>query len=128
VIASNHRKAHLLRVRAELAHQAQEAAQARPPRSFFDARQPKSGVVYALPPLGHVNMPCRQRAGECEHSLIGDFMVDQLWNGISFRTFNVLDYFNREGLAIEVDFSLPSGSIRNSVYGAQPMRLKRVIC
>ena len=29
-------------------------------------------------------------------------------DGRSFRTLNVLDDFNREGLAIEVDFSLPS--------------------
>ena len=38
----------------------------------------------------------------------GDFMADQLADGRSFRTLNVLDDFNREGLAIEVDFSLPS--------------------
>lgn len=38
----------------------------------------------------------------------GDFMADQLIDGRSFRTLNVLDDFNREGLAIEVDFSLPS--------------------
>ena len=37
-----------------------------------------------------------------------DFMADQLWIGKSFRTLNVLDDFNREGLAIEVDFSLPA--------------------
>lgn len=37
-----------------------------------------------------------------------DFMADQLVNGRSFLTLNVLDDFNREGLAIEVDFSLPS--------------------
>lgn len=37
-----------------------------------------------------------------------DFMSDGLANGRSFRTLNVLDDFNREGLAIEVDFSLPS--------------------
>jgi len=37
-----------------------------------------------------------------------DFMADQLSDGRSFRTFNVIDDFNREGLTIEVDFSLPS--------------------
>lgn len=37
-----------------------------------------------------------------------DFMHDQFSDGRSFRQFNVLDDFNREGLAIEVDLSLPS--------------------
>lgn len=37
-----------------------------------------------------------------------DFMADQLECGRTFRTFNVLDDFNREGLGIEVDRSLPS--------------------
>jgi len=31
-----------------------------------------------------------------------------LYNGVRFRTFNVLDDFNREALAIEIDTSLPS--------------------
>lgn len=35
-------------------------------------------------------------------------MADQLACGRSFRTLNVLDDFNREGLGIEVDFSLPT--------------------
>ena len=35
-------------------------------------------------------------------------MADQLADGRSFRTLNVLDDFNREGLAIEADFSLTS--------------------
>ena len=34
-------------------------------------------------------------------------MPDQLWNGNLFRKLNVLDDFNREGLAIDVDFSWP---------------------
>ncbi len=40
-----------------------------------------------------------------------DFMADQLADGRSIRTLNVLDDFNREGLCIEVDFSLPANQI-----------------
>ena len=44
-----------------------------------------------------------------------DFMADQLEDGRSFRTFNVLDDFNREGLGIEVDLSLPCGRVIRSL-------------
>jgi len=37
-----------------------------------------------------------------------DFMHDQLKDGRSFRTFNVIDDYNRECLGIEVDLSLPA--------------------
>lgn len=37
-----------------------------------------------------------------------DFMSDALWDGRRFRTFNVVDDYNREALGIEVDLSLPS--------------------
>jgi len=37
-----------------------------------------------------------------------DFMSDSLWDGRRFRTFNVVDDYNREALAIEVDLNLPA--------------------
>jgi len=44
-----------------------------------------------------------------------DFMHDSLTNGQSFRTFNVIDDFKREGLCIDVDFSLPSTRVIRSL-------------
>jgi putative transposase len=40
-----------------------------------------------------------------------DFMHDQLEDGRSYRLFNVIDDFNREGLTIDVDFSLPAARV-----------------
>lgn len=40
-----------------------------------------------------------------------DFMHDQPSDRRSFRLFNVLDDFNREGLVIEVDLSLPAARV-----------------
>ena len=40
-----------------------------------------------------------------------DFMSDSLLNARRFRTFNVLDDFNREVLEIEIAFSLPSARV-----------------
>lgn len=42
------------------------------------------------------------------HTWSMDFMHDQLHDGRSVRILNVIDDFNREGLGIEIDFSLPS--------------------
>jgi putative transposase len=44
-----------------------------------------------------------------------DFMHDQLSDGRSIRLFNVIDDFNREGLVIDVDFSLPSERVIRSL-------------
>jgi putative transposase len=40
-----------------------------------------------------------------------DFMRDSLASGRTFRTFNVIDDFNREALAIEIDTSLPTARV-----------------
>jgi putative transposase len=44
-----------------------------------------------------------------------DFMADSLEDGRQFRLLNVLDDFNREGLGIEVDFSLPAERVIRSL-------------
>lgn len=44
-----------------------------------------------------------------------DFMSDSLDNGRKFRTFNVIDDYNREGLCVDVDFSLPSARVIRSL-------------
>lgn len=44
-----------------------------------------------------------------------DFMSDSLTDGRLLRTFNVIDDYNREGLAIDVDLSLPSERVIRSL-------------
>jgi putative transposase len=44
-----------------------------------------------------------------------DFMADRREDGRQFRLLNVLDDFNREGLGIEVDFSLPAERVIRSL-------------
>ena len=44
-----------------------------------------------------------------------DFMSDRLTDGRAFRTFNVIDDYNREALGIEVDFSLPALRVISSL-------------
>ena len=42
-------------------------------------------------------------------------MSDTLADGRSLRTFNVIDDYNREGLAIDVDLSMPSTRVIRSL-------------
>jgi len=44
-----------------------------------------------------------------------DFMHDQLSDGRSYRLFNLIDDFNREALAIDIDFSLPADRVVRSL-------------
>lgn len=58
-----------------------------------------------------------------------DFMSDVLMSGTRFRTLNVLDDFNREALAIEIDTSLPAARVISvleqvSAWRGCPARLR----
>lgn len=69
-----------------------------------------------LPRRGKKRLPARIKqplnaATQPNQSWSCDFMADALWCGRRFRTFNVIDEFNREALRIEIDTSLPSARV-----------------
>ena len=58
-----------------------------------------------------------------------DFMHDSLICGRRFRTFNVVDDFNREALAIEVDLKLPAPRVirvldRVAAWRGYPLKIR----
>jgi len=77
--------------------------------------------IYREPELNLRIKPKRRLVREKPESLVVpttinhcwsmDFMHDQLIDGRSYRLFNVIDDYNREGLAIDVDFSLPASRV-----------------
>ena len=58
-----------------------------------------------LPTRNPAPLQVTQTMNECWSA---DFMSDALWDGPRFRTFNVVDDFNREALTIAIDFNLPA--------------------
>lgn len=66
--------------------------------------KPKKRLIRVKPEALHVPTAKNQ-------SWSMDFMHDQLGDQRSYRLFNVIDDFNREGLGIEVDLSLPAARV-----------------
>lgn len=50
-------------------------------------------------------------------------MSDALWDGRRYRTFNVVDDFNRQILAIEADFNLPAARVVRTLEDSRCPRL-----
>jgi putative transposase len=56
-------------------------------------------------------------------------MHDQLHDGRSIRLFNVIDDFNREALAIDIDFSMPAARVVRSLdqvieWRGKPLKIR----
>lgn len=79
-----------------------------------------------LPPRNPLPLSVPERMNE---GWSMDFMSDALWNGRRFRTFNVVDDFNREVLAIEIDLNLPAARVirvleRISAWRGYPAKIR----
>ena len=66
---------------------------------------------------------------KANHCWSMDFMSDSLFCGRRFRTFNLVDDFNREALAIEIDLNLPSQRVirvleRAAAWRGYPNKLR----
>jgi putative transposase len=66
---------------------------------------------------------------EANQSWSVDFMSDSLFDGRTFRTFNVVDDYNREALGIEVDLNLPAKRIirvleRIAMWRGYPIQIR----
>lgn len=73
-------------------------------------------LKFNLPRRGKKRLPARIREPleipmQANDTWSADFMADALWSGRRFRTFNVIDDFNRESLRIEIDTSLPAARV-----------------
>ncbi len=69
----------------------------------------------AVPEAPNMTWSFTARQAFAKQTPLGDFMADRLGDGRAFRLLNVLDGFNREGLGIEVDFSLPAERVIRSL-------------
>jgi putative transposase len=79
-----------------------------------------------LPTRNPAPLQVTQTMNECWSA---DFMSDALWDGPRFRTFNLVDDFNREALAITVDFSLTAERVvreleRIAAVRGYPLKLR----
>ena len=61
-----------------------------------------------IPPRNPERLSAPSKQGECWSM---DFISDSSRNQRKFRTFNMIDDFNREALGIDIAVSLPAGRI-----------------
>lgn len=89
-------------------------------------------VIQALTEMGKLRLPARNPAPLATPEGLNqrwsiDFMHNALVCGRRFRTFNVVDDFNREVLSIEIDQNIPAQRVvrvRNRIVAARGYPLK----
>jgi putative transposase len=79
-----------------------------------------------IPPRSPERLSVPNKQGEC---WLMDFMSDSSRNQRRFRTFNVIDDFNHEALAINIAVSLPAGKITSYLdkpaeYHGYPLKIR----
>ncbi|WP_143558199.1 DDE-type integrase/transposase/recombinase, partial [Snodgrassella alvi] len=79
-----------------------------------------------IPPRNPERLSVPSKQGECWSM---DFMSDSSRNQRRFRTFNVIDDFNREALGIDIAVSLPAGRITRYLdklaeYHGYPLKIR----
>ncbi|MWP49555.1 IS3 family transposase [Gilliamella sp. Lep-s35] len=79
-----------------------------------------------IPPRTPKKLSVPNKQGECWSM---DFMSDSSRNQRRFRTFNVIDDFNREALGIDIAVSLPAGRIiryldKLAQYHGYPLKIR----
>ncbi|WP_100153988.1 IS3 family transposase [Snodgrassella alvi] len=79
-----------------------------------------------IPPRSPERLSAPNKQGECWSM---DFMSDSSRNQQRFRTFNVIDDFNREALGIDIAVSLPAGRITRYLdklaeYHGYPLKIR----
>ncbi|WP_287955660.1 IS3 family transposase [Snodgrassella sp.] len=79
-----------------------------------------------IPPRSPERLSVPNKQGECWSM---DFMSDSSRNQRNFRTFNVIDDFNREALGIDIAVSLPAGRITRYLdklaeYHGYPLKIR----
>jgi len=88
--------------------------------------------VYCMLGLNILRKGKRRIPSREQHSLTVSFFLNQTWSadfmsdalvcGRRFRTFNIIDDFNREVLGIEIDLSLPAGRVIQILNNMRMMR------
>jgi transposase InsO family protein len=82
-----------------------------PPLDCHRVNQTEADHTTRGPQYGGLDATQLKRMKELQAEVSQSRACAFCYDGVRFRTFNVIDHFNREGLAIEIDTSLTGGRL-----------------